>query len=80
LKVIFKKVIRSPYYRAKNSQPLTEDQKSKLSALGMGRFITPEQLHRKVWAVTGYPWRPRAYEDGGWSNDYLLIRDQYRML
>jgi hypothetical protein len=80
LKVIFKKIIRSPYYRAKNSQALSEDQKSKLGALGMGRFITPEQLHRKVWAVTGYPWRPRAYEDGGWSNDYLLIRDQYRML
>lgn len=80
LKVIFKKVIHSPYYRAKNSQPLTDDQKSKLGGLGMGRFITPEQLHRKVWAVTGYPWRPRAFEDGGWSNDYLLNRDQYRML
>jgi hypothetical protein len=80
LKVIFKKIIRSPYYRAKNSQVLSADEKSKLSALGMGRFITPEQLHRKVWAVMGYPWRPRAFEDGGWSNDYLVIRDQYRML
>lgn len=80
LKVIFKKIIRSPYYRAKNSQALSDDQKSKLGALGMGRFITPEQLHRKVWAVMGYPWRPRAFEDGGWSADYLLMRDQYRML
>lgn len=80
LKVVFKEIIKSPYYRAKNSQPLTKDQKSQLSTLGMGRFLTPEQLHRKVWAVTGYPWRPRAFEDGGWSNDYLLIRDQYRML
>lgn len=80
LKVVFKKIIRSPYYRAKNSQPLTDSQKSKLSSLGMGRFLTPEQLHRKIWAITGYPWRPRAYEDGGWSNDYLMIRDQYRML
>lgn len=80
LKVVFKEIVKSPYYRAKNSQPLTTDQKSKLSTLGMGRFLTPEQLHRKVWAVTGYPWRPRAFEDGGWSNDYLLIRDQYRML
>jgi hypothetical protein len=80
LKVVFKKIIRSPYYRAKNSEALSDDQKSKLGSLGMGRFITPEQLHRKTWAITGYPWRPRAYEDGGWSNDFLLIRDQYRML
>lgn len=80
LKVVFKEIIKSPYYRAKNSQPLSKEQKSQLSTLGMGRFLTPEQLHRKVWAVTGYPWRPRAFEDGGWSNDYLMIRDQYRML
>lgn len=80
LKVVFKEIIKSPYYRAKNSQKLTSDQQSQLSTLGMGRFLTPEMLHRKVWAVTGYPWRPRAFEDGGWSNDYLLIRDQYRML
>jgi hypothetical protein len=80
LKVVFKEIIKSPYYRAKNSKPLTKDQQSQLSTLGMGRFLTPEQLHRKVWAVTGYPWRPRAFEDGGWSNDYLMIRDQYRML
>lgn len=80
LKVVFKEIIKSPYYRAKNSKPLTKDQQSQLSTLGMGRFLTPEQLHRKIWAVTGYPWRPRAFEDGGWSNDYLVIRDQYRML
>jgi len=80
LKVVFKEIIKSPYYRAKNSQPLNKEQKSQLSTLGMGRFLTPEMLHRKVWAVTGYPWRPRAFEDGGWSNDYLMIRDQYRML
>lgn len=80
LKVVFKEIIKSPYYRAKNSKELTKEQKSQLSTLGMGRFLTPEMLHRKVWAVTGYPWRPRAFEDGGWSNDYLMIRDQYRML
>jgi hypothetical protein len=80
LKVVFKEIIKSPYYRAKNSKPLTKEQQSQLSTLGMGRFLTPEQLHRKVWAVMGYPWRPRAFEDGGWSNDYLMIRDQYRML
>jgi hypothetical protein len=46
----------------------------------MGRFITPEQLHRKIQAVTGYPWRPRAYEGGGGSYDFLLRTDEYRIL
>jgi hypothetical protein len=80
LKVVFKEIIKSPYYRAKNAQTLTDEQKSKLSTLGMGRFLTPEQLHRKVFAITGYPWRPRAFEDGGWTNDYLFNKDEYRML
>jgi hypothetical protein len=30
--------------------------------------------------VLGYPWRPRAYEDGGGTVDFLLRGDQYRML
>jgi hypothetical protein len=80
LKTVFKEIVKSPYYRAKNAQTLTAEQKSKLSTLGMGRFLTPEQLHRKIFAITGYPWRPRAFEDGGWTNDYLFNKDEYRML
>jgi hypothetical protein len=80
LKVVFKEIIHSPYFRAKNAAALDATQKTKLAEVGMGRLVTPEQLHRKIQAVTGYPWRSRAYEDGGWTNDYLLRGDQYRML
>jgi hypothetical protein len=80
LKVVFKEIIQSPYFRAKNATPLDATQKTKLAEVGMGRFVTPEQLHRKIQAVTGYPWRPRAFEDGGGSYDFLLRGDQYRLL
>jgi hypothetical protein len=80
LKVVFREIIHSPYFRAKNATPLDAAQKTKLAEVGMGRFTTPEQLHRKIQAVLGYPWRPRAYEDGGGTYDFLLRGDQYRML
>jgi len=80
LKIVFKAIIHSPYFRAKNAAALDAVQKTKLAEVGMGRLMTPEQLHRKVQAVVGYPWRPRAFEDGGWTNDFLLRSDQYRLL
>lgn len=80
LKTVFKDIIRSPYFRAKNSTPLSPEQATKLAEVGMGRIMTPEQLHRKIQAVTGYPWRPRAFEDNGGTVDFLLRRDQYMML
>ena len=80
LKVVFKDIIRSAYFRAKNSTPLDAKQKTQLGELGMGRIMTPESLHRKVQAVLGYPWRPRAFEDNGGTVDFLMRRDQYMML
>lgn len=79
LKTVIRGIISSPYYRAKNAElderlaadPLIND---KLDAYGMGHFLTPEQLNRKIVAVTGYPWRPRVDQ-----TDYLLDTNQYRI-
>jgi hypothetical protein len=80
LKTAVKEIVHSPYFRAKNSGPLDPQAKARLGDVGMGRLLTPEQLHRKVQAVLGYPWRPRAFEDNGSTRDYLLRTDQYRLL
>jgi hypothetical protein len=80
LKRIIKKIVHSPYYRAKNAAPLSPEQQTKLADVGMGRFMIPEQLHRKIRAVLGYPWRPRAFEDGGGTRDFLLRSDEYKLL
>ncbi|KYF57583.1 hypothetical protein BE08_32565 [Sorangium cellulosum] len=79
LKTVVKAIVKSPYFRARNvAQPSARGEA--LTQLGGTRFLGPEQLHRKIWAVTGYPWRPRAFEDDGNRYDYLLRRDAYRLL
>ena len=81
LKTAIKEIIRSPYFRARNyGGDVTPDRDLALQQLDSTRFLTPEQLHRKVWAVTGYPWRPEAYDGDGNTNDYLLRGDVYRLL
>src|SRR5262249_22662395 len=65
LKKVVKGIVHSPYFRAKNAGKLSSEQKVVLKDIGMGRLLIPEQLHRKIQAVFGYPWRPRAYEDDG---------------
>ncbi|MCC6556045.1 MAG: DUF1588 domain-containing protein [Polyangiaceae bacterium] len=80
-KTVVKEIIKSPYFRARNyGGPIDAQREAALSQLKSTRFLTPEQLHRKIWAVTGYPWRPRAFEDYGSPYDYLLRADAYRML
>lgn len=79
LKTVVKGIIKSPYFRARNVLP-SSARGDVLSDLGATRFLGPEQLHRKIWAVTGYPWRPRAFENDGSHYDFLLRRDAYRLL
>ncbi|KYG03404.1 hypothetical protein BE21_51790 [Sorangium cellulosum] len=79
LKTVVKAIVKSPYFRARNVAQASS-QGDPLAQLGGTRFLGPEQLHRKIWAVTGYPWRPRAFEDDGNRYDYLLRRDAYRLL
>ncbi|AUX44025.1 hypothetical protein SOCE26_054840 [Sorangium cellulosum] len=78
LKTVVKGIIKSPYFRARNVAGPSRGEAT--TQLGGTRFLGPEQLHRKIWAVTGYPWRPRAFEDDGNRVDWLLRRDAYNLL
>jgi cytochrome c553 len=71
LKSVVKEIIKSPYYRAANATGLTPEREAELGEVGTGRLLTPEQLHRKVEAITGQPWRQ---QDG---NDFLLSENEY---
>jgi hypothetical protein len=76
LRVVLKDLVRSPWFRAANAAaPLDEGRASQLASFGTGRLLTPEALNRKIFAVLGQPWRPRANE-----GDYLLREDYYRIL
>jgi hypothetical protein len=76
LKTVVKAIIKSPYFRARNFGGQVNAQRElELQQLTSTRFLPPEQLHRKVWAVTGYPWR-----EGRYGGDYLLRGDRYRLL
>ncbi|MCA9707172.1 MAG: DUF1588 domain-containing protein [Myxococcales bacterium] len=70
LKTVVKEIIKSPYYRAANAGELTEEREAELAEVGTGRLLTPEQLHRKIEAITGQPWR------NGEAN-FLLSEDEY---
>lgn len=70
LKSVVKEIIKSPYYRAANASNLTPEREAELSEVGTGRLLTPEQLHRKIEAMTGQPWRNA-------DRDYLLSTNEY---
>ncbi|MBK6923509.1 MAG: DUF1592 domain-containing protein [Deltaproteobacteria bacterium] len=74
LKTVVKELVKTPYYRAYNAEGLDETRETELSKLGTGRLLIPEQLNRKIEAVTGQPWRVSA-ED----TDLLLDDDQYKI-
>lgn len=74
LKTLVKEVVKSPYYRAVNATELDEDRALELAEIGTGRLLTPEQLNRKIEAVTGFKWRRNANSD-----DYLLNFNEYRI-
>lgn len=77
LKVLVKGIIKSPYFRAINAAPsLSEAQLVKFQALGMGHFLTPEQLNRKLTNVLGVYWG----RDNGFGRKYLLSSNEYRLL
>ena len=71
-KLLVREIVLSPYFRAKNAVPLTEDMEMELTTFGTARLLTPEHLTRKIEATTGVRWRR-----GPDRTDYLL--DQYRI-
>jgi hypothetical protein len=77
IKLLFKEVAKSQLYRAENiasGVELDEEREFELADLGTARLLTPEGLNRKIWAVTGYPWR-----DDPEDRDYLLDQNWYRI-
>lgn len=75
LKAVVPEVVRSPFYRAVSSAGLTEDEMVTLEPLGTARLLTPEELHRRLIATTGYPWK-RGVNDRNFltdGNEYLFF-------
>jgi hypothetical protein len=71
-KLLVREIVLSPYFRAANATPLTQEMELELSTFGTARLLTPEHLNRKIKATMGVRWRQRSDR-----SDYLL--DQYRI-
>lgn len=75
LKVVFKEIIKTDYFRAENVRgELEESRALELKDLGTARYLPPEQLNEKIEAVTGYPWRANPPDQ-----DLLLNENEYRI-
>jgi hypothetical protein len=74
LKIIFKAVIKSPYYRAVAAPSGTDA--DLLANVGAGRLLTPEMLDRKIKAITGYSWR----KPWDWTNQHDWLLEDYPIL
>ncbi len=63
-KTAIKTIIKSPYYRAKaiSDSNLTPQRAVELAEVGLARPLHPEQLHRKIIAIFGAPWKA-GYRD-----------------
>ncbi len=80
LKGAIKALIAGPYFRAWNvAQGAPEAQRAALleAQVGGSKLLTPEQLHRRIAHVTGYPWR---FNDLYTQDDMLLAGTRLRVL
>lgn len=75
-RVIISELIKSPYFRMANLPEPQDKSSYQYVEAGRGRLLTPEMLHRKIEAITGYPWVHRYNK----SNRYLLRSSDYRIL
>ena len=66
IKVPIREVLLSKYYRAVNHDNASE---AELLQAGTARLLTPEELHHKIIATTGYEWGDELIDD----NDYHLL-------
>jgi hypothetical protein len=56
LKTVVQALVLSPYFRADNTTVTDAGSLRALKEFGTGRLLSPEQLHRKLVATTGYTW------------------------
>jgi len=75
LKSIIRWLVLSPYFRAENLVETPGGQNKTawvvLDEVGMGRLLTPEQLGRRITAVTGSPWIDPATGEDALRGDFL---------
>jgi hypothetical protein len=74
LRLVFKAVIKSPYYRGISAPAGTDP--GLLANVGAARLLTPEILNRKIAAVMGYRWR-KPYD---WMNPHDWLLEDYNIL
>jgi hypothetical protein len=74
LRVVFREIVMSPYFRARNATgPLAPEREIELAGVGTGRLLIPEVLDRKIRAVTGAGW-VRGWDRYGWlTTDYSIL-------
>lgn len=73
LKTVIKALAKSPYLRAQNSAEISAQRGLELSSVGTARLLTPEQLDRKIEAVTGFPWLRNNRRQLLSSNEYRIF-------
>jgi hypothetical protein len=81
IKTAIRHMLLGPIFRTETVPPLAEDdpryQALVLSEVGGGHLLTPEQLHRRILATTGYAWQ--LYYSTG-PNFRLTVAWQYPIL
>ncbi len=74
LRLVIEELVASPYFRATALSTAGAENAGILADVGVARLLTPEQLARKISAITGYPWA-RSWD----SVEYLLSTSDYRI-
>lgn len=84
IELVFREIIQTPYFRAIGFAPSWDEETAaspeaaqrlaELEPVGTAQWLTPEQLERKIRAVTGYPWQRSVG-----STNYLLSFNEYRI-
>lgn len=77
-KTAIKSVIKSPLFRAVNATTTSAEQEAILYDVGTANLVTPEQMQRKLKAVTGYSWIDYNNE-GEVNTNYLTDGNWYRI-
>lgn len=58
LRIVVKGLVKTEWFRATDSEvPLSPERASELADMGTAHLLSPEQLHRRIIATTGYAWK-----------------------
>ncbi|MBC8071078.1 MAG: hypothetical protein IAG13_22325 [Deltaproteobacteria bacterium] len=58
LRVVVRELVKTPWFRAIDSDvPLSDSRRAELLDMGTAHLLSPEQLHRRIIATTGVPWK-----------------------